>query len=299
MSRREISRKFDEIVSFADVERFLDTPVKRYSSGMYVRLAFAVAAFLEPEILIVDEVLAVGDAEFQKKCLGKLSEVGKADGRTILFVSHNMAAIESLCQQCIWLNCGEITAQGKTRETIGAYLDRTEIDTRNTPLRDRRDRGGNGRVRAVSFSIKDATGKNVNKLRSGGNYTFTIGCENLGDPLTNVIASLDVFDEKECVLLFRSTFTKENLALSTGEGNISCTVEQFPLANGNYTCSIFLSHADVETLDHLQHAAPLIVEGGDFFGTGSMGEASHCKVLVPACWSSELAKQEEPLYRND
>lgn len=121
MSRAEVHRKFDEIVAFADVERFLDTPVKRYSSGMYVRLAFAVAAHLEPEILIVDEVLAVGDAQFQKKCLGKMEALEK-DGRTILLVSHNMGAISQLCSTCVWLNDGRIQHIGQTGSVVNAYM---------------------------------------------------------------------------------------------------------------------------------------------------------------------------------
>ena len=121
MSRAEIIRKFDDIVSFAGVERFLDTPVKRYSSGMYVRLAFAVAAHLEPEILIVDEVLAVGDAEFQKKCLGKMHEVSRG-GRTVLFVSHNMGAIQTLCSRAIWLDQGQVRCDGESSDTINRYL---------------------------------------------------------------------------------------------------------------------------------------------------------------------------------
>jgi len=121
MRRSEIERKFDEIVAFAEVERFLDTPVKRYSSGMYMRLAFAVAAHLEPEILLVDEVLAVGDIAFQKKCLGKIGEVAK-DGRTVLFVSHNMVAIQSLCSRVIWLNQGKVMAEGKTAQVVFQYL---------------------------------------------------------------------------------------------------------------------------------------------------------------------------------
>lgn len=121
MSREEIKRKFDEIVAFAEIKKFLDTPVKRYSSGMYVRLAFAVAAHLEPEILIVDEVLAVGDVQFQKKCLGRMRDVGK-DGRTVLFVSHNMAAISTLCSRAVWLNVGNVAALGDVKRVVGGYL---------------------------------------------------------------------------------------------------------------------------------------------------------------------------------
>ena len=121
MSRSEIKRKFDEIVAFAEIDRFLDTPVKRYSSGMYVRLAFAVAAHLEPEILIVDEVLAVGDASFQRKCLGKLGEVSK-EGRTVLIVSHNMASVTQLCDETIWIEAGQVRMRGNTKEVVSQYL---------------------------------------------------------------------------------------------------------------------------------------------------------------------------------
>jgi lipopolysaccharide transport system ATP-binding protein len=124
MTRAEIKRKFDEIVAFAEVEQFLDTPVKRYSSGMYVRLAFAVAAHLEPEILVVDEVLAVGDAQFQEKCLGRMDEVAK-EGRTVLFVSHNMAAISKLCRNCILLRSGTVQGRGATEKVIEQYLDQS------------------------------------------------------------------------------------------------------------------------------------------------------------------------------
>jgi lipopolysaccharide transport system ATP-binding protein len=289
MTSAEVRRKFDQIVAFAEVERFVDTPVKRFSSGMYVRLAFAVAAFLEPEILLLDEVLAVGDAQFRKRCLSKLGEVMKSEGRSVVFVSHNMGAIEQLCQTCIWLRGGEVAEHGQTNAVIEAYLEATRTRAHNVPLRLRRDRIGNGRVRATSFDIKDGKGKHVEALQSGGDYTFTIGCENLGDPIKNVVVSLDIYDDQQRrVLLFRSSFTNENLTVA-GTGSIGCTVEKFPLANGVYTASIYLSHADAEVLDHVQHAAQFIVEGGDFFGTGSVGLPSHCKVLTAAHWSSEMA----------
>lgn len=127
MRKKEITRKFNEIVDFAGVERYIDTPVKRYSSGMYVRLAFAVAAHLESEILIVDEVLAVGDAEFQKKCLGKMGEVSKGEGRTVLFVSHNMDAIRNLCNSCLLLNKGNVAYDGSVKECLGIYLSNSQI----------------------------------------------------------------------------------------------------------------------------------------------------------------------------
>src|SRR6185312_2205334 len=126
MKRAEITRRFDEMVDFAGVERFIDTPVKRYSSGMYLRLAFAVASHLEPEILLVDEVLAVGDAAFQKKCLGKMGLVAR-EGRTLLFVSHNMAAVRSLCPRSIWLDKGQIVAAGETEQVVLDYLEQATL----------------------------------------------------------------------------------------------------------------------------------------------------------------------------
>ncbi len=151
MSRAEIRKKFDEIVAFAEVEKFLDTPVKRYSSGMYVRLAFAVAAHLEPEILIVDEVLAVGDAAFQKKCLGKMREVSTSDGRTVLFVSHNLASVRQLCTRALLLESGQLLSQGTPADVIGQYVARS-AETASTGSAYRHIRGdGRASIRRIQF----------------------------------------------------------------------------------------------------------------------------------------------------
>jgi len=157
MRRSEIDRKFDEIVAFAETARFLDTPVKRYSSGMYVRLAFAVAAHLEPEILVVDEVLAVGDLAFQKKCLGKMGDVAKA-GRTVLFVSHNMVAIQNLCERVIWLHNGELKEQGPAAEVISRYLSTAYIARTEQVWPDMAAAPGNDRVRLHRVRIRPETG---------------------------------------------------------------------------------------------------------------------------------------------
>ena len=154
MRKKEITRKFDEIVDFSGVERYIDTPVKRYSSGMYVRLAFAVAAHLESEILIVDEVLAVGDAEFQKKCLGKMGDVSSNEGRTVLFVSHNMAAVKDLCTKSILLNNGNVQLIGDTNLVIQKYINSTvKISSGSDFLNDPKRRRGNGEVRFLEISI--------------------------------------------------------------------------------------------------------------------------------------------------
>jgi lipopolysaccharide transport system ATP-binding protein len=164
MRRHEITKKFDEIVDFSGVERYIDTPVKRYSSGMYVRLAFAVAAHLESEILIVDEVLAVGDAEFQKKCLGKMGDVSKSEGRTVLFVSHNMTAVETLCNKAIFLHQGRIANTGSPDEMIKYYLEYTTNEQRKIQYDSIEAADGNEYVKVVYASVENASSNSVDEL---------------------------------------------------------------------------------------------------------------------------------------
>jgi lipopolysaccharide transport system ATP-binding protein len=158
MKKREIDRKFDEIVAFAEVERFLTTPVKRYSSGMYLRLAFAVAAHLEPEILVLDEVLAVGDAQFQRRCLGKMEEVA-GKGRTVLFVSHNMAAIARFCNSCIWLDQGTVREIGNPEEVVAKYLSTGIDETGEVRYPDNGTAPGSEYVRLLAVRIRSGNGE--------------------------------------------------------------------------------------------------------------------------------------------
>jgi lipopolysaccharide transport system ATP-binding protein len=173
MSRREIERKFDEIVDFSDIERFLDTPVKRYSSGMYVRLAFAVAAHLEPEILVIDEVLSVGDVEFQKKCLGKMSEVALG-GRTVLFVSHNMAAVRKLCKSAMLIDSGTIKYLGNVQDAISQYmhLDTTSLSSRIELAS--RDRRGTGEVKIDAIFFPNWSGLLQYRIYENMNVAFQL-----------------------------------------------------------------------------------------------------------------------------
>jgi lipopolysaccharide transport system ATP-binding protein len=234
MHRAEIKRKFDEIVAFAEVEKFLDTPVKRYSSGMYVRLAFAVAAHLEPEILIVDEVLAVGDAEFQKKCLGKMESVSTKEGRTVLFVSHNMQAIRNLAPQSVLLNKGQVAFCGNTKMAVEKYLGRDggrdawECDTSNLP----RTIQGSGLVHIenVWFTAHKAT--------FGFNEDFEIGlrlaaAESLGD----VFFDITFFNlEGESA---GTSFSAKAISLKAGQnGEIKLQIPNLRLAPGRYYCDV-------------------------------------------------------------
>jgi lipopolysaccharide transport system ATP-binding protein len=286
MSRREIERKFDEIVAFAEVERFLDTPVKRYSSGMYVRLAFAVAAHLEPEILIVDEVLAVGDAQFQKKCLGKMEDVGK-EGRTVIFVSHQMSAIQALCDRGIVLQAGKVILDGNSNDAVNLYLESGCTLANEVPLAERKDRSGSGKVKAVGITIFDQKGLQVSSLQAGEDYCFAIDCLNQTESkLSNVVLSLDIFDERDnLILLFRTNFTNEFITMNPGMNQVRCKIQNLPITLGSYRTSVFVSHADQEFLDFVKDASSFSVEGGDFFGTGSSGLPSHCKVLTKVDWS--------------
>jgi len=170
MARREIARKFDEIVEFAGVSRFLDTPVKYYSSGMYVRLAFSVAAHLEPDILLVDEVLAVGDVEFQKKCLGKMEEVTRTGGRTILFVSHNMGAIQELCTRCVMLESGKVTKLGTPAEVIGYYMSRLKREVKELVL----DEDSSLSVQVIKMRLEKADGTLVSDIEMGEDCALVV-----------------------------------------------------------------------------------------------------------------------------
>jgi lipopolysaccharide transport system ATP-binding protein len=243
MSRAEIRKKFDEIVAFAEVEKFLDTPVKRYSSGMYVRLAFAVAAHLEPEILVVDEVLAVGDAEFQKKCLGKMSEVA-GGGRTVLFVSHNMNAIKSLCERGILLGDGKITITGTPSDIVGAYLCHHEVTTAfcRPPTRSAKPM-----VVGASWVRSDEAGEiepSIDiKLTIFSNSQTNISIDiRLKDRFSNPIgfASLGAFHSKRPVFI------------DVGLNPVLLNIPTGWLAIGEYFVSIDLTHPFVEFFDRIE-----------------------------------------------
>jgi lipopolysaccharide transport system ATP-binding protein len=189
MTRREIAAKFDRIVEFAEIGKFLDTPVKRYSSGMYVRLAFGVAAHLEPEILIVDEVLAVGDANFQKRCLDRMMELVRG-GRTVLFVSHNMQQIPNLCQRAIMLDGGRLIETGTARDVTQSYLDRMLKDTRTGDLR-AKPRTGDGRAKFVRAGLVDTDGRPASVFTSGDDLVVHMDVESTEDlPDANILVTV-------------------------------------------------------------------------------------------------------------
>lgn len=199
MNKAEIRRKFDEIVDFAGVERYINTPVKRYSSGMYVRLAFAVAAFLEPEILIVDEVLAVGDAEFQKKCLGRMKDVSDKDGRTVLFVSHNMIAVKSLCSKVMYLKNGMVADIGETSHVINNYLSNLQNKSLSESFDDPAGAPGNEKAKLKKIAINPRLGKNEDSITVKTQLDIDIEFWNFDDgKLINLTLFVNTF-AGECI----------------------------------------------------------------------------------------------------
>jgi lipopolysaccharide transport system ATP-binding protein len=246
MTRAEVRRKFDEIVAFAEVEPFIDTPVKRYSSGMYVRLAFAVAAHLEPEVLIVDEVLAVGDVGFQKKCLGKMSEVSR-QGRTVLFVSHNMQAVTQLTEKSFLLEAGRISYQGPSAEAVRRFLanGRAELDAGPCYLASKGKQGHFLRRAAVHTSEPGG------EHRWGQPIQFEFEFQ-LDEPRDGLCFSFQIIDETERPMTHFWLLDRTDLFRAGGQLRIACNVAQFRLYMGSYSLKTFLadrrSNELVETL---------------------------------------------------
>lgn len=289
MTKKEIVRKFDEIVAFSGVEKFLDTPVKYYSSGMYVRLAFSVAAHMEPDILLLDEVLAVGDAEFQKKCMGKMEEVTKGEGRTIIFVSHNMEAIQKLCQKVILLEAGKVVAVGKTNDVIGTYLKNNPLTQEGAALRGRKDRKGHGRVKLISFFV-ESNGKRVDHLQTGGQYTFCFGYETAdGKPAKNLNVALSITTDSGTPLIYTSSrLTNQDIINAPAHGIIKCEVSQkFPLTEGLYRIAANLS-VDGNQEDFIKNLGVFEVKSGDFYNTGI--NIPHSPIYIEQDWGVEEIK---------
>ena len=243
MRSAEITRKFDEIVAFSGVERYIDTPVKRYSSGMYVRLAFAVAAHLESEILIVDEVLAVGDADFQKKCLGKMGDVSKGEGRTVLFVSHNMAAVKSLCNTGLILENGLLKYNGVVDEALDIYNSNLS-DTDSKIHWDFNDAPGNQSAKIISIELKTVDNFFTIEKDFDLEVTFINCIEN-----HNLNISISIFDTKEtCVL---SSPNLKRIPLDNGTYKSICKIPKNFLNKGTYFFSILLVGNNYEIITQL------------------------------------------------
>ena len=285
MTQREIRRKFDEIVAFAEVEKFLDTPAKRYSSGMYVRLAFAVAAHLEPEILVVDEVLAVGDAEFQKKCLGKMGEVAQG-GRTVLFVSHNMRSIQQLCRSALLLANGRVAANGPVDECVAAYLG--SVSSESSGYADlsnsRVSRRGSGECRFDSFQLLNVAGEQASRFRFGEPFLVKItvsASQNIG----SVALGFSFVGRTGYEIMGTAAHDGNSAsAIRQGGNEFLCKIEPMILNPGLYTirAAIFIAG---QLFDHVDEVMQFEVEAAA--KDVSLAPRDHYvgDVYVPYKWS--------------
>lgn len=295
MSRSETARRFDEIVAFAGVERHIDTTVKHYSSGMYLRLAFAVAAHLDPEILIVDEVLAVGDAEFQKKCIGKMEDVAK-QGRTVLFVSHNMAAVAAMCTRGIVLEDGAVVCDQDTRSAIARYMAGISTEAR-VALKDRTGRQGDQRIKFTELSVRDSRGQCVDTVTAGDDISVDLEYEVRDTTVRNIAFQVAFFDSMGRALFACSSRIVDQVLPTLQAGSkVRCHIPTLPLSPGVYRMSIFCK-VDGQTLaDEIGSAAELSVTTGDFYGTGRMfGQEAGFPFLVRYRW--ELIEAAEKADR--
>jgi lipopolysaccharide transport system ATP-binding protein len=289
MRKHEIARKLDEIIDFSGCERYIDTPVKRYSSGMYVRLAFAVAAHLEPDILIVDEVLAVGDASFQRKCLGKMGDVAK-QGRTILFVSHAMAAVQSLCNRGVLLAEGRLVVDDTVEEAIKEYTRGSSTGQATHDLSQVSSRRGTGEMQIVTFWMEDSAGKRTSTVLNGHACSFVFHCRTRdeGASLSGVAATVTVRS-----ILGTRVFYHHNLLTGQDFDDVAGTVElrvlfpRLPLSEGTYIADLHLSRDRGRTeMDVVDGEVSFEVIDGDFYGTGFEYKGGlNAAVIVDGAWS--------------
>ena len=284
MKRAEIDHKFDEIVAFAELEKFLDTPVKHYSSGMYVRLAFAVAAYLDPEILLVDEVLAVGDAAFQKKCLGKMGEVAE-EGRTVLFVSHNMGAVEGLCKRGIVLDGGTISFVGSQTQAVNCYYDRA-VQRRDLSLDEARR--GNGLIRVKAIEFLNEYGQRVETLRSGQNIEVRLAYEGSASHIYGrVHVGITVKNMTGLTVFSLSTrMVGVDLKDVPPSGSFVCHIPRLPLPATDYLLE-YAVKLNEEYADAISDAVRFTVLEGDFFPSLQGQDPKSGICLVEGEWRLE------------
>jgi lipopolysaccharide transport system ATP-binding protein len=283
MTRAEVKSKFDEIVEFAGVQPFLDTPVKRYSSGMHVRLAFAVAAHLEPEILVVDEVLAVGDAEFQKKCLGKMADVASG-GRTVLFVSHNMDAIRRICGSAVLLSHGQVARRGGVDECIEAYMaggaaTRAESHVIDLP------RPPEDRPHVFRIEVLDREGRPLPAPRTWDYVRFRLHYYS-PQLVTNgsVLFMISTAGGSLLTLCSTAPDSAHQMDLQPGEGFVECDFPRLELSAGLFTLGVGLAIPNVLWLDDQFHAATLEIHQNDIFGSGAPPTATRFPVPMDHRW---------------
>lgn len=284
MKKREIDRKFDEIVAFSEVEAFIDTPVKRYSSGMQVRLAFAVAAHLEPEILIIDEVLAVGDVAFQRKSLGKMNTVAQ-EGRTVLFVSHNMVAVQNLCARTILLRQGRIVFDGPTDEAVKEYLAYLDLPA-DRVFTDNPERRGTGAIRFAGARILDEAGRDGQSLIAGRPATFVFQYTN-PSRIRRAVWGMKIYNYNGIpVADFDSRYTGFAPEELSEQGTLICRLPTVPFPVGEYRVHLWVG-VNGRLADTIPNAATFRVDSSVFYGSLRAPAAKDCAVMVVHEWRHE------------
>lgn len=284
MRKDEIKRKFDQIVEFSEVGKFLDTQVKRYSSGMYVRLAFSVAAHLDPEIMIVDEVLAVGDQAFQQKCLGKMNDVVR-QGRTVVFVSHSMDAIASLCQTVVHMKKGRPSAKLSMEDGVRSYLDEASAGD-NLPLH-QKPRSQHAKHTPIfhHLGIRTAAGESIT-VPAGAGVTFDVTMKNFADVPGNLTLGVGLSNTRgQRVALFHTEYHQGKTFRGADEMTISCEVPSLPLAPGSYSIDLVLADG-YNMIERVERAAAIEVIFNDILGTGKLPNSKQSQVVLPCAWSN-------------
>jgi lipopolysaccharide transport system ATP-binding protein len=293
MHRLEIAQKFDQIVDFAGIEKFLDTPVKFYSSGMYVRLAFSVAAHMEPEILVVDEVLAVGDAEFQKKCLGKMDEITRQDGRTILFVSHNLGAIRQLCGKTLLLKDGHISFFGPTDEALKIYEEQSaEISNLHFPKHIKRR--GDGRIRFTTFHVEDTKGQIITATDSGSPLKLVFGyeCSNPSS-IKNIDVGFSLHKNDRLVAQLYSSDNKKTFDSVSSTGHFEFTIDKVNLASGRYNIQARMLANGIEADWPSGMIGTFEVRSAGYYGEQYIGSNKDSIVMIDGSWSNTFPTLEK------
>lgn len=287
LSRKEIASKLDEIVDFAGVEQYLDTPVKRYSSGMYVRLGFSVAAHLEPDILIVDEVLAVGDAEFQKKCLGKMKDVNSSEGRTLLFVSHNLPSIQVLCQKGLLLDKGMLLASASTKEVLLEYSKLSSKKLSVDVLGNRSLSTTNYHVLMKRIEMYDIDQNLITRISTGLFLKFRIYFHSNVHLVNDVLFRIQILDtDNNIQFICNNDHSYRLVTIVEGDSYIECIVPKFPLFEGEYKVNLLCYSKSVGILDEVEDVLKFEVIDGDFFGTGKIPTIKK-GLLVEHYWKYE------------
>lgn len=295
MKKTEIKQRLDEIVEFSGIEQFIDTPIKRYSSGMRLRLGFAVAAHLSPDILLVDEVLAVGDADFQKKCLDTMDGL-RTSGRTVLFVSHNMAAVESLCSRCIWIEAGQLRADGDARSIVSEYM-RTfaQASVGVVNLENIESRTGNGEGRFTHIEFLNEAGGTINLIRSGDKLTMRLHYRAY-KPLRDLVVGINILTEYGTLLAANNNWaTGDDIPfVEPGEGFADLEIDCLYLLPGRYYLSLWLGKWNNQN-DVLKNCIAFDVEPADYYGSGRGIESGFGLMFLPSRWKS-CAPQERGAF---